>query len=294
MAIAYGFLGYPLRIPHSQPLTISLKDACETFVISSPAYLWYKITCTMKEPGLAQETLTGVPFSLGEPVAEQLAQAMRPAQWRVRKKQHFSSHDLSREVYLIAEGTVLIGRKLNSGREAYQYIHQTGEWIGDLAVMEPHFPSFFAAALEPTKLWSIPAKLLHPMMMEDPHFNFTLINQAARRLRQLQQRQQAMLKQNTRERILSFLCEYCLRCGNQINDEVVQLPNLLSHSDLAKFTATSRQSVNALLTGLRREGVLDYDEHQLRIPHPQLMSWQKEFGGRFPFFLQIGQQLAQA
>lgn len=96
-----------------------------------------------------------------------------------------------------------------------------------------------------------------------------------------------MLTQSSHDRILAFLCEFALGHGLRQGGEM-EVPNFLNHNDIARFTATSRQSVNTLLTRLRREGQLDYNEEQILIPGDKLSQWQLGFQSRFPYFSELG------
>ncbi len=202
--------------------------------------------------------------------------------WSRERRIHFTPEG-PQALYLLLKGRALVGRRLDQGREAYQQLKEPGEWLGELLVLEPDFPPFFVQALEPTTGLRVPVATLHRLMMTQPTFNLHLVSSCAERLRQQQQQQEAMLQQNAQERIMAFLCEYCLRCGRQQPNGEVIVPYVLSHNAWAKFTATSRQSVNALLTALRRAGELDYDALRLVVAEEQLQAWCGQYRGQLPF-----------
>jgi CRP/FNR family cyclic AMP-dependent transcriptional regulator len=52
--------------------------------------------------------------------------------------------------------------------------------------------------------------------------------------------------------------------GNRIGDKIV-LNNYLTHSDIAGFISTSRQSVNVLLNELRDSGMLFYNRKKIEL-----------------------------
>jgi CRP-like cAMP-binding protein len=57
--------------------------------------------------------------------------------------------------------------------------------------------------------------------------------------------------------------------GSLIGNKIV-LPNYLTHSDIAGFIATSRQSVNVLLNELRDSGLLCYNRKKIELNDPRL------------------------
>ena len=52
--------------------------------------------------------------------------------------------------------------------------------------------------------------------------------------------------------------------GNQVGDQIFVKP-FLKHQTIGELTACSRQTVNTILTNLRKEGIIDFDRSKLVI-----------------------------
>lgn len=101
------------------------------------------------------------------------------------------------------------------------------------------------------------------------HHQFTLeINKlVGHRLQKVQHRLSALVFKTAEERIRDLLREsgqaYGGRVANAPNQVVVKLH--LTHHDLARLAATSRQTVTTLLGSLAREGILTHNRRYLFI-----------------------------
>lgn len=196
---------------------------------------------------------------------EKIAVAHR---WSARHREMFDC-DRSQSVFWLVEGTAKVGRYLPNRREDYQYLASGGEWLGELTLVESDYPSFFVMATQPCNVLEIPRSAVKQAMMQFPTFNLSVLSQLGQRLREMQARREAMIRQSSRSRILSFFCEYCRRFGKLRGDQIwVEYP--LNHTDISKFTATSRQSVHTLMADLRRQALLDYDQQRIRLSQTQL------------------------
>jgi CRP-like cAMP-binding protein len=195
-------------------------------------------------------------------------------EWPLRHREPFTPQ-AEPYVYWLQSGLVKVGRFLPNQREDYQYLARAGEWIGELSLVEPAFPPFFAMTATPSQLLRLPRLLVQQSMMAHPSFNLMILEQLGHRLRATQQRREAMIYQSTRFRILAFLCDYCEQHGEE-TDGVIHIQHPLNHTDISKFTATSRQSVHTLMADLRRQQRLNYDPHHLQVPRRTLQQFRQQ------------------
>jgi len=227
-------------------------------------------------------TGTGLEY-LQEAQLEQLLALSELQHWSTRKRVVFQPSNISK-VYIILQGKVKLGRSLPEKREDYHRLAGPKDWVGDLALVAEDFPPFFATAAQPTTVLAIPVLSLRKAMITEPKLNMAILQYMTQHLRALQKRREAMLRQPTRLRILSFLCEYCQTYG-EMNEGILTITAPLSHTDIGKFTGTSRQSVNALMSALRRENLLDYDQEEIRVSPDnlhQLVYLKQESGTNLP------------
>jgi CRP/FNR family transcriptional regulator, cyclic AMP receptor protein len=84
------------------------------------------------------------------------------------------------------------------------------------------------------------------------------------KLQRLENRHADLVFLDTKDRLIRFIKNWARTDGNQMGDKII-LNNYLTHSDIAGFIATSRQSVNMLLNELRTSGLLCYNRKQIEL-----------------------------
>ena len=66
------------------------------------------------------------------------------------------------------------------------------------------------------------------------------------------------------KRVVSFITNLAKDYGKKIGEEYFVKP-FLTHQDIAKLTACSRQTVNSILTDLREQKIINFDRRKLII-----------------------------
>jgi CRP/FNR family transcriptional regulator, cyclic AMP receptor protein len=90
------------------------------------------------------------------------------------------------------------------------------------------------------------------------------------KLQRLEDRHAALAFLDTKDRLIRFIKYWARIDGDNTGDKII-LNNYLTHSDIAGFIATSRQSVNMLLNELKSAGMLSYDRSKIELNNP--ISW---------------------
>ena len=102
---------------------------------------------------------------------------------------------------------------------------------------------------------------LQKMMKDNPKFNTEILKFIGFRLKRVQSRLESLIFKNAEQRIRSLIKELGEDHGRTIagdeNQREVKLG--LTHEDIAKLTATSRQTVTTQLNELEKSGLIKYD-----------------------------------
>ena len=78
-------------------------------------------------------------------------------------------------------------------------------------------------------------------------------------IQKLERRLHDLLYKDSTTRIKEFITDYLEEFG-EINDKGTSVAkNLLSHKEIANLTNTSRQTVNNVMSTMRKEGIIDYN-----------------------------------
>lgn len=90
------------------------------------------------------------------------------------------------------------------------------------------------------------------------------------KLQRLEHRHADLVFLDTKDRLIRFIKNWAKTDGSYIGNKII-LNNYLTHSDIAGFIATSRQSVNMLLNELKSSGLLCYNRKQIELNNP--LAW---------------------
>lgn len=87
------------------------------------------------------------------------------------------------------------------------------------------------------------------------------------KLQRLEHRHADLVFLDTKDRLIRFIKNWARTDGSRMGDKII-LNNYLTHSDIAGFISTSRQSVNMLLNELRSSGLLHYNRKRIELNNP--------------------------
>jgi CRP/FNR family transcriptional regulator len=105
------------------------------------------------------------------------------------------------------------------------------------------------------------------ILEENPAMVLGFARKVNSKLQRLENRHADLVFLDTKDRLIRFIKNWARSDGNRIGDKIV-LNNYLTHSDIAGFIATSRQSVNMLLNELRTSGLLCYNRKHIELNNP--------------------------
>ena len=84
------------------------------------------------------------------------------------------------------------------------------------------------------------------------------------KLKKAENRHADLVFRDAKSRLIRFMKYWANMDGDRVGDKII-LNNYLTHSDIAGFISTSRQSVNVLLNELRDSGMLFYNRKKIEI-----------------------------
>jgi len=102
------------------------------------------------------------------------------------------------------------------------------------------------------------------ILEDNPIMALAYVRKVNAKLQRLENRHAELVFLNTKDRLIRFIKNWARTDGNRMGDKII-LNNYLTHSDIAGFIATSRQSVNMLLNELRSSGMLNYNRKHIEL-----------------------------
>lgn len=159
-------------------------------------------------------------------------------------------------VFFLKKGSVKI---VNSTNDVTKYVVQKGNIFGELSLYDKKAASEeVALALEDSIICYIESDLMEELMEKHKSLKNGLLKVYGLRIRKLETRLQDLLYKDSKTRISEFTKAYVTEFGEDKIDRI-EAKNLLSHKDIANLTNTSRQTVNNVLSTMRKASEIDYD-----------------------------------
>lgn len=172
--------------------------------------------------------------------------------------------DSSNVIYFLKQGKVKISKYSEEGKEIIITILGPGEIFGELSISGEGRRDEIAEALEESIVCTLSIHELEKMMEKNPKFNMTITKLIGLRLKKIESRLVSLIFKSTENRIKSFIKEMADDHGRKIGMET-EIKLNLTHDDIAKLTATSRQSVTSVFNELEKDNVILYSRKRILI-----------------------------
>lgn len=171
----------------------------------------------------------------------------------------------SRYVYFLKEGTVKISSQSEDGQELIKYIIKPGCIFGEMALLEnSEDENDYAVAMEDCIVCFMNVENLKEMMQMNSDLNVRIRKLIGLRIKKVENRLSSMVFKDAATRVHDFLKEYVVEYGIEQKDGYAA-KLFLTHDDIAKLTATTRQTVSTVMNKLREQGKIFYDQKQLTV-----------------------------
>jgi CRP-like cAMP-binding protein len=181
-----------------------------------------------------------------------------------KKKIIYFPDESSNSVYLIKTGRIKISRMSNDGREIIIAILGAGEIFGESAITDKGSKrEEFAEATEDTVLCNMLSEVIHELMEKDPSFGFRITKIIGFRLKRIQSRFESLIFKPSDERVKSFIKDLVNEEGQKNSSGEIELNLNLTHEDIGKLTATSRQTVTTVLNDLEKRNLIIYNRKKI-------------------------------
>ncbi|MBO3699972.1 Crp/Fnr family transcriptional regulator [Roseivirga sp. E12] len=180
-----------------------------------------------------------------------------------RKGQYIKTEDQPDDtIFFIKKGQVKIGGFDAEGNETLRYILGKGHIFGESRLMGDSQPEYFAKTQSETQICYISADMMENLMEQYPKLNNSVTKVSWKKVSKLERRLNGLLYKDAKTRIIDFLKDHLREYGIEQGDGSFSSKTVFSHSDIAKLTSTSRQTVNNVISNYRKEGLLFYDRSE--------------------------------
>jgi CRP-like cAMP-binding protein len=169
--------------------------------------------------------------------------------------------------YLVKEGKVKITQRSDAGKEFILAMLGPGEVFGELSVTGQAQREDVAVAVEDTLVCRFDVTDFKRLMDKNPRLTLQITKTLGSRLEKVQRRLERLIFRTAEERVKDFLKDLAEEYGYAVanNSNEIAIPMRLTHDEISKLTATSRQTVTTVLKNLEKSGVITYNRHRIYI-----------------------------
>lgn len=167
-------------------------------------------------------------------------------------------------IYFIKKGHVKIGVKEDE-EFSLKYVLGKGNIFGESKItMGEESTPYTAVAMSECIICFIEVARMEELMEQYPRLHNSVLKLAGLKFKKIERRLDDILYKDAQTRIKDFLFDFVKENGTSVDGSIIA-KNIFSHSEIAKLTSTSRQTVNNVISVLRKSNQLDYDRKEIRL-----------------------------
>ncbi|MFD1885195.1 Crp/Fnr family transcriptional regulator [Paenibacillus wenxiniae] len=179
----------------------------------------------------------------------------------------FWEGDISDKLFYIKNGRVKLTKSTDEGKELILYMYQAGDIIGQADLFSGTRLGFTAEALEDTEVSVIDHKDLELIICQHCDFAIDFMKWMGTHHRLTQTKVRDLMLYGKPGALCSTLIRLSNTYGEPHNEDGSILINKkITHTDLSNMIGATRESVNRMLSDLRKKETIEY-EHGMIIVH---------------------------
>jgi len=179
----------------------------------------------------------------------------------------FFEEDTGRYMYFVKEGRVKVSRLLPNGKEMILAFHSTGEYFGEMALIDGGTTPASVTAVIPTVISVLSAREFD-ILLNHPKINRVLLRTLSRRCRDAWAQIEVLTFHNADARIRTAFY-YLAKQQGVDTEKGTLIPMRLTHKELADIVGISRETATRVLSHLQSEGLIRVQTKHFLIEDPE-------------------------
>lgn len=176
----------------------------------------------------------------------------------------FWEGDLSDKLFYIKRGRIKLTKSTDEGKELILYMYQTGDMVGQADPFFSSKHSFNAEILEESEIGVIEHKDLEILICQHCEFAIDFMKWMGIHHRLTQTKFRDLMLYGKP----GALCSTLIRLGNTYGEErdgTTLINKKITHTDLSNMIGATRESVNRMLSDLRKKDAVEYENGMIVI-----------------------------
>ena len=164
--------------------------------------------------------------------------------------------------FIILEGSVKVTRDSEDGREVILAVLSSGNFFGEISLLDGKTRSANAIALEKTSLMILKTNDFLQLLKEIPQISISLLSELAKRIRKTDEQVENLAFSDAEKRIGISILSISEQLG-VVKNGLVKIPKLPFHQDIANMAGTSRETVSRMLKLLETKKLITRNSNEL-------------------------------
>jgi CRP/FNR family transcriptional regulator, cyclic AMP receptor protein len=185
----------------------------------------------------------------------------------------FLEEETGNYMYIVLAGKIKVTKTNTSGREILLAIHQSGDFFGEMALLDGKTSPATVSAMEDCRVATVASVDFQALIMKNEKIVRQIIQVLCGRLRQSWAELQRLSYGSAESRIKGALLDLGDRHG--VHDARGIIINLkITHQELAEMVGTARETVTRTLAQLHKQQIIEIEERRIVILKPDALRTQ--------------------
>ncbi len=177
----------------------------------------------------------------------------------------FWEGDVSDKLFLLKSGRIKITKSTDEGKELILYMYQAGDLVGQVDPFHSTKHNFTAEVVEEADVWLIEQKDIEILICQHCDFSIDFMKWMGIHHRLTQTKFRDLMMYGKPGALCSTLIRLSNTYGEELEDGGILINKKITHTDLSNMIGATRESVNRMLSDLRKKGVVEYENGMIVI-----------------------------
>lgn len=183
------------------------------------------------------------------------------------------------KLFFIKEGHIRLGYINEKGEEVIREIIRKGEIFGQFTLEKGNMTGEFAQAYKSdVSLCAFNISDFERILSKKPELAIRYSRMVGQKLRHAESRLTNLLHKDVRSRLIGFLLQMVNSLESDSAGKPLIMENFLTHDDVARMIASSRQTVTSLISQFESEGLISWERTFIRIPDVKILKKAMDVG----------------
>jgi len=173
--------------------------------------------------------------------------------------------EAGKTLFIISKGRVKVTRTSDDGREVILSILESGDFFGEMSLLDGKTRSASVTAIEDSELLLLRRGDFIQILEDFPKIAIALLIELASRLRKSDTQIKSLSLQDALGRVASTLILLAEEIGKSKHGSM-QIPKIPLQQDLANMAGTSRETISRVFRSLENDGLIRRQGRKLYIP----------------------------